>query len=56
MPDTTEHEADVEPEEGKEDELLEEDSDDDKPLVPAKPGPAPPEPQAGQQELPMALR
>jgi hypothetical protein len=49
VPDTTEHEADVEPEEVKQEEQQEEDSDDDKPLVPAKPVPAPPEPQAGQQ-------
>ena len=56
MPDTTEHEADIEPEEGKQEEQQEEGSDDDKPLVPAKSGPAPPEPRAGQQELPLALR
>jgi len=55
-PDTAEHEADVEPKGGNPEEQQEEDSDGDKPLVPAKPGPAPPEPQAGQQELPLALR
>jgi len=56
VPDTTEHEEDAESEEGKQEEQQEGDSDDDKPLVPAKPGPAPPEPQAGQQELPLAVR
>ena len=56
MPDTTEHEADVEPEEGKQEEQQEEDSDDDKPLVTAKTSPAPLEPQARQQGLPLALR
>ena len=56
VPGTTEHEAGVEPEEGKQEEQQEEDSDDDKPLVPAKPGSALPEPQVGQQELPLALR
>jgi len=56
VPDTPEHKADVEPEEGEQEERQEEDSDDDKPLVTAKTSPAPLEPQARQQGVPLALR
>ena len=37
VPNTTEHEADVEPEEGKQEEQQEEGSNDDKHLVPPSP-------------------